>query len=73
MCIWNTTGERHGGRQLYPSFKPHTHKLYSLRYCTNIVYILCYFLKHEFKSPGIWLSLAIRDNFHTRIFIIFEH
>jgi hypothetical protein len=39
MCIWRKTGERISEPRLYPSFKPHTHKLYIFRHGTNLVYM----------------------------------
>ena len=39
MCIRHKTGERLDEHRIYPSFKPHTHKLYILTNSTNIVYI----------------------------------
>jgi hypothetical protein len=39
MCIQQKTGDRLDEPRLIHVFKPHTHTLYILRYCINIVYL----------------------------------
>ena len=40
MCIWSKTGKGLVNLAFIPVIKPHTYKLYILRHCTNIVYLM---------------------------------
>ena len=47
MCIQHKNGERlYVNIAFIPVCKPHKHKLYSLRHCTNIVYIIPRVVSH---------------------------
>ena len=53
MCIRHKSGERLDEPYLYHNFMPHTHQLYILRHCTNIVYIFYHFSN---LATNIYLS-----------------
>jgi len=59
MFIWCKTGERLGEPSFIPVFKPHKHKLYILRHCTNIVYV---FVNIPTSSPVITCFVNWSDN-----------
>lgn len=46
MCIRHKTGEIIGELRFIPIFKPHTLKLYLLRNCTNIIYLVGELFRH---------------------------
>ena len=64
MCIRGKTGKGSVNIVFIPVLKPHAHKLYIVRHCTNMVYEQIKIITNEMLT-------ILFDKFHALLYILY--